>query len=154
MTEMILLGAGASVEAGVPTAVQMTDKILTKLRSEMASKLPVWREIRALEFLLDSIRSHDPTGATTIDIETVLNATTALGSTRFKTADLAPFVSAWLPDIVDLLADLLGSGNAFDALTAELRAELGRLVWIQHVDASKTEYLAPLLSFVHTQDWS
>ncbi|MCL5024116.1 MAG: hypothetical protein M1497_12270 [Nitrospirae bacterium] len=51
MSEMILLGAGASKDAGVPGAFAMTDKILTNLRANQRFE----RQAHALSYIVGGL---------------------------------------------------------------------------------------------------
>jgi SIR2-like domain len=103
---VILLGAGASSPAGVPTAFEMTEKMLQLIRDK--------RLARALKALAGGLQmqpmSDRETTTLGIDIERVLNAATLLserGSLEF-----APFVGTWHPVIEQLERVDLSRGEA------------------------------------------
>ena len=94
---LILLGAGASVSAGIPTAINMTDEMVKFCEEEEREqyKKALWAIIGALQMGLgqESVSKG-------VDIERVLNAANLL-SKRFN-LEFTPFVAAWHPIVEDL----------------------------------------------------
>lgn len=93
MRDMVLLGAGASVEAGVPHAYAMTREILSIFRSDPRLR----RQAHLLSFVIgglmfqEGIRDNDPYGG--VNVEELFNAVQLLA--RRATLEAAPFVGSW-----------------------------------------------------------
>jgi hypothetical protein len=98
---VVLLGAGASKPAGVPTAVEMTGRMI-----EHASKASEPLIERALHVIHGALEIHmaarGQTRSCAPDIERVLDAAQQLGERN--DLDLTPFVASWLPAIQALEA--------------------------------------------------
>ena len=122
---MVLLGAGASVDAGVPHSVAMTARFL-----ELASYAGVPGEISpphaVLCFVVGGLANKQiaegvPPDAVRVNIEDVLNAVLMLEGRR--QIEAAPFVGNWLPTVEELdrlvLAD--GTANRLDMLKHKFR---------------------------------
>ncbi len=96
-TEMVLLGAGASLEAGVPTATLMTKRMCQNF--EQSSKLQ--RLSKVLNFVIGALifngscEGKSPYGK--LNIEDVFNAIDLLANRDTLQADA--FVSSWHPTI-------------------------------------------------------
>jgi hypothetical protein len=90
---LILLGAGASCPAGVPTALAMTSKMLTQFGDDELQRL----YLRAIRTLIGGLQmasgGRGGVSGSEVDIERVLSAAQLL-STRFDT-EIAPFVGGW-----------------------------------------------------------
>lgn len=103
MTEMILLGAGASRDAGVPTAYDMTSAIA----AEVAANPNLARHSHLLNFLIGGllfqrgIRNESPFGG--VDVEELFNAALLLADRN--QLEMAPFIGSWhsMVDELDLL---------------------------------------------------
>jgi len=94
MNELILLGAGASVEAGIPGSHQMTQAIVEKFHQN-----PVHRQyVRVANFVIggllfqEGIRGHDPLDSG-VNVESFFNAVQLLADRH--TLEAAPFVGSW-----------------------------------------------------------
>lgn len=88
----VLLGAGASAEAGIPTVREMSRRLL--------AALPEWDNSRALlAFVMGGLmfragaRGEDPNAG--VDVEELFTAVEALASR--DTVEMAPFVAGWHP---------------------------------------------------------
>lgn len=98
MTEMLLLGAGASAEAGIPTSFAMTGEVMQRLGPRPT------RERRALAFAIGgllfqaSVDGRSPLDG--VDIEEVVEALGMLGQRRSLAAN--PFVNSWHPHADEL----------------------------------------------------
>lgn len=90
----VLLGAGASQEAGVPTTFEMTEKLVERVNSSGFAGSPI---AAALHFVCGALLAHDAAdGAnpfTTLDVERVFAAVELLGERL--TLEVTPFVAAW-----------------------------------------------------------
>lgn len=112
MKEMLLLGAGASVEAGVPDAYTMTQSILNEFRGPGIEK-----EAQVLAFVLGGllfqrgIRGENPLKGG-INVEELFNAVLLLSERN--SLEMAPFVGAWHP-MVEEFDKERGAAN-FDKL--------------------------------------
>jgi hypothetical protein len=106
---LVLLGAGASAPAGVPTAVEMTRAMMKICREEdQPDYLRALKAITgALQMGLDQAEipiASDP------DVERVLNAALLLGDR--SALEFSPFVGAWHPILEDLERQQLTTGGA------------------------------------------
>jgi hypothetical protein len=90
---IVLLGAGASRPAGIPTAFEMTNRMLTMFGDDALQRnyLRTTRTIIGALQMASGMRREE--SISNIDIEHVLNAAKLL-ATRFNT-DLSPFVAVW-----------------------------------------------------------
>lgn len=118
---IILLGAGASVEAGVPSSRAMTSAILKHF--ELFGKPHL---LHMLRFVLGGLlfdagtRGDDP--LTGVDVEALFNAVDLLA--QRQRLEVSPFVAAWHPAIDLLERDQRLSTSS----TADLERALGSLV--------------------------
>ena len=104
MNDLILLGAGASTEAGLKDAKGMTQQLLeiSAQRSSLASSV---QQTRLLYFVVggllfqQSVSGNDPL-TSGVNIEAVFNAIELLG--RRRDVEFAPLVSAWHPVLEEL----------------------------------------------------
>lgn len=93
MREMVLLGAGASVKAGVPGSYDMTQEIARRF----ADYGGLQEESRLLKFVIGGllfqkgVRGDDPFGG--VDVEEVFNAVILLAERQ--SLEVAPFVGSW-----------------------------------------------------------
>src|SRR5438309_1296711 len=91
MTEMVLLGAGASADAGVPTAKQLSLKVSEQLEQQ--------GDTRVLHFIIgglllqQGVRGENPLLG--VDVEALLSAAELLAGRQELEA--SPFVAAWHP---------------------------------------------------------
>jgi hypothetical protein len=95
MSEMLLLGAGASIEAGVPGAYAMTQRIIEAVEADPFHR----RHAHLLRFVVGGllfqrgVRGEDPFGG--VNVEDLFSAIQLLGSRQDLEA--APFVGSWHP---------------------------------------------------------
>jgi hypothetical protein len=89
---LILLGAGASKPAGVPTATEMTVQM-----TKRCSNTEFQRPLRAIVGALHMQQAHS---GRQVDVEQVMNASVLLADRL--SLEFAPFVGAWHPIIDDL----------------------------------------------------
>jgi hypothetical protein len=94
VTEFVLLGAGASIDAGVPGACGMTKNILGHIRSKTSFR----REAHALSYVVggllfqagrDNVNPLEPT----VNVEDLFNAVQLLG--QRDALEAAPFIGSW-----------------------------------------------------------
>jgi hypothetical protein len=166
-TTIVLLGAGASLPAGIPTAITMTDRMLEMFGGDALQRhyLCTTRMIIGALQMATGVRCEE--SHTNIDIEKVLSAVKLLG-TRFD-SELNPFVGGWHPfleesertyfaipfeDILKIagananaeIARQLSrrlDGKLFRDLATVLTAKLMQLTWLY--DHTKSDYLRPLI---------
>ncbi len=143
--EMLLLGAGASVEAGVLGAWKMSKEIVERFKSD--SKLARYRD--ALNIVNDRLikdaqyRASDPT-IDCVDVEALYNALLLLEER--ETLEITPFVEAWhLP-----LASIVDAEKVFKDIRYEMTRMLEDLTMIK--DETKVEYLSPILNLAERQN--
>ena len=93
---MVLLGAGASAEAGVPTSTEMTVQLVRYLNDEAPLIMPVTKKI--INFVAGGLLfrtgdvGNNPLDSG-IDIEDMLNALNLLAERR--SLEVSPFVNTW-----------------------------------------------------------
>jgi hypothetical protein len=94
---VVLLGAGASVDAGLPTTVGMVDRLLEDFREQTAARMPepMRSRLRLLEFVVYTLRQQaavrgDPIG---VDVETMFDAIETLANRN--QLSVAPFIASW-----------------------------------------------------------
>jgi hypothetical protein len=110
----VLLGAGASVEAGVPTAPYLA----AELAGRVEQRSTPWNEheAKALNFVIAQMRAHaasmGESGLIGPDVEELFSAVQML--TDREHVEVAPFVRAWHP--------------AIDSFASEDRIDLTRVV--------------------------
>lgn len=96
---IVLLGAGASVDAGIQTAVGMTEKMIEYFEKEKISQ-----ELKVLKFvvggLLFKAGIHGESPMKGVNIEEVFEATELLSNRN--SLGIFPFVGHWHPFIEEL----------------------------------------------------
>ncbi len=169
---IILLGAGASRPAGIPTAFEMTRQMLTRFGDDALQRhyLRATRTIIGALQMASGMRREE--SISNMDIEHVLNAARLL-ATRFDT-DLSPFVGVWHPFLEELerahtaipfehIRKISGAnaaaeiaarlsqrpdGRSFQVLVTILTAKLMQLTWL--TDPNASAYFHPLLKVAET----
>jgi hypothetical protein len=95
---MFLLGAGASVEAGIPASVPLTKAIVERINRKST---PIDHIAPALNFVCGALTAYDASKGenpyTGLDVERVFAAVELLA--RRKDLEVTPFVSAWHPSV-------------------------------------------------------
>src|SRR5437588_9438752 len=106
MAVVVLLGAGASVDADLPTTVGMIDRLLADFGTEAENAAPIHREQmralrRLLEFIVHGLRLeasvHSDRGP--VDVETMFEAIETLAN-RGRLS-IAPFIASWHPLVAE-----------------------------------------------------
>lgn len=93
MDEMLLLGAGASVEAGIPDAYRMSERILERFRSDPRLR----KHAHVLSFAVGGlffqagVRNENPYSG--VNVEDLFNAIQLLA--QRGTLEAAPFIGSW-----------------------------------------------------------
>lgn len=95
----MLLGAGASQEAGVPTTFEMTEKLVHRVGDQTH---PGNQTASALHFVCASLMAHDAATEgqspfTGLDVERVFSAVELLAERN--ELEVTPFVAAWHPAV-------------------------------------------------------
>jgi SIR2-like domain len=110
--ELVLLGAGASVEAGVPAAMKATARLV----SVFQEKRP-W-DAGTLHFVCGALIAYDAANGASpfeeLDVERVVSAIRLLADRR--SLEVSPFVWAWHPNVEELDLDYKEPTMALDAL--------------------------------------
>lgn len=140
MGDLVLLGAGASVEAGVPAAFGMTDAIRRRLdeRTHNGENLG-----RVLDFVCERLGSHAQNLAAQ-DVERIFSAVEMLSER--ETLEVSPFVERWGRDTWDWQqrSGQEGRDDVYAALGMGMLAELRELV---ATTQKRVSYLEPLVRF-------
>ena len=128
MRELILLGAGASAEADVPTAYEMAKAIGQEFRKDPLLQ----QETRVVDFVIGGllfqagIRGHDPLSSG-VNVEELFNAVQLLAERH--TLEAAPFVGSWhsMVEELDTIApSSLRLGALNEAIYTSTRDEILR----------------------------
>lgn len=139
---VVLLGAGASVEAGIPDSNNMVHKIEKNLRNDenWACYRDLYRYIRSSVFFADGLDGL--TGdAVRFNIERLVNVLDELIKKERHT--LYPFVGAWNPKLLEV------AGKKFDPIHKFRGAILNilRNKWLPLSNIEKASYYSGLLRF-------
>ena len=90
---VVLLGAGASKEAGVPTTFEMTEQLVARL----AESQPYSQSTQAINFICGALMAYDAAGGASpymgLDVERVFTAVELLAERR--ELEVTPFVASW-----------------------------------------------------------
>jgi hypothetical protein len=124
---LVLLGAGASVEAGIPDAKSLTRVIY----EDVQTLADAGAEAKAIRVVLGGLGFHravvrdDPFGP--VDVEELYEALLSLGSRQAH--ELSPFISAWNPAVLDADHQDLGEStqNVAKALKRIVRGTMSSL---------------------------
>lgn len=125
MSEMLLFGAGASIEAEVPGAYAMTDRILSNLRADARFE----KQAHALSYvvgglLLEAGKNNINPLAPAINVEDLFNAVQLLAERN--SLEAAPFIGSWhsFIDELDKIYPTQSSGNLqrliYEAVSKEI----------------------------------
>lgn len=141
--EMLFFAAGASVEAGVPSAWKMSKEIVAKFNSDKRYA----RFKDALNFVNDTLVKHartvDPK-ADCVDVESLYNALLLLEER--DGLETAPFVEEWKSE----LGAIPDAPSLFKEIRYQMTAMLEELTTI--TDSSRVEYLAPIIDLAKRQN--
>ncbi len=96
VTVTVLLGAGASADAGIPVSARMTEALLGQINDRSRALLHfVYGGMLMQEAARVHSRPYPPGRPIFVDAEDLFNAVEALGNRA--TLEAAPFVSSWHP---------------------------------------------------------
>jgi len=121
MGDVVLLGAGASAEAGLPTACEMTPQILDRMSGE---------DRRALDWVCEGLAGEGGT----LDVEKVFAAIELLGER--EDLEVAPFVECWSSQALNWDCDF------YARLAGRMIREMRRLIATTY---KQVDYLDPLV---------
>jgi len=143
MADIFLFGAGASMDAGLPDSVGLTDKVMARLaeRGDNETLEVVSFVVGGLLFH-EAINGRNPLEAK-IDSEALFRSVELLGNRT--EAELAAFVSSWHPRITELSqADRI----RFKKASARL---LVAITDVLYATQPSVDYLAPLAGLLRQQ---
>lgn len=130
---IVLLGAGASVEAGIPDAFEMTDRLSEALAREGGRSAVLGS---AFDFVCEVLRRGEAENQG-LDIERAFTAIELLAER--ESLEISPFISAWHPG--------LGVSRWAPSVFADLAAAiLFRLRELVLSPSGASDYLAPLVN--------
>jgi hypothetical protein len=137
---LVLLGAGASVDAGIPHSAEMVRQIEAALEKEWKPFKDLYNYVRSAIFYADGIRG---TYASEVayNIERLVVALDELA--RREDHPLYPFVGAWNPRLIQV------AGPEFDLVT-KLRGEILKKLrheWIEILNYDSARYFRGLINF-------
>jgi len=144
---VFLLGAGAVKDAGLPTAVELTDKVTELVASSYPSLMPALRYVQGGVQFRRGCHGHAPLHD--INIEELVTGLTLLSQRADQ--EIYPFVAGWHERVAlleSIPADLSGIPNrdAFDLLVSLCRERLPE--WLAVPDPSRIKYLWSFKKFV------
>lgn len=143
MSEMLLLGAGASVEAKVPDAKRMAKEIIKKFNDEKPKEAELVNYINERLIKNEQLIKNDST-IDCVDVEALYNAILLLSER--KQLELSPFVESWDSYIesIDPTDNILGQ------IAFSMNSWLDELTLIK--EKSGINYLEPILNLVNQQN--
>ncbi|CAG1013143.1 hypothetical protein ANAEL_04612 [Anaerolineales bacterium] len=118
MTELFLLGAGASVEAGIPDAYKMTSEMLNKISED--KRAHYLRYDKVLQFVVggllfkQGIKGENPFEG--VNIEDLFTAVLLLSERQ--NSELSPFISSWHPQLIGLESGKMAGSTSRELLEA------------------------------------
>jgi hypothetical protein len=137
---LVLLGAGASVDAGIPHSAEMVRRIEAALENEWKEFKNLYNYVRSAIFYADGIRGTHPNDAA-YNIERLVVCLDELA--RREEHPLYPFVGAWNPRLLQVAGQDFQSVSTFrTAILDKLRRE-----WIELQNFDKARYFNGLLKF-------
>jgi hypothetical protein len=137
---LILLGAGASVEAGVPHSAQMVAEIVAALDGDWKQYKELYNYVRSAIFFADGVRGTYADDVA-YNIERLVNTLDELA--RREDHPLYPFVGAWNPTLVQVAGQKFELVSPFkEAILKKLRQE-----WIEIPNYEQAAYFRGLVDF-------
>jgi NAD-dependent SIR2 family protein deacetylase len=142
-SEMLLLGAGASVEAGIPDAKTMAKKIVEKFDNDSRLKdlAKVVRFVNECLVVDARIRLSDMS-IDCVDVESLYNAMSLLW--KRDELEVSAFVQSWHKDLSGI------SAETFESIIMQILILLEDLTLIK--DADKVRHLEPILNLLLKHD--
>jgi SIR2-like domain len=137
---LVLLGAGASVDAGIPHSAEMVRRIEVALENEWSEFKDLYNYVRSAIFYADGIRGTHPDNAS-YNIERLVVCLDELA--RREEHPLYPFVGAWNLRLLQV------AGPDFERVYRFRAAILGKLrsEWIELPNFDKARYFKGLITF-------
>jgi SIR2-like domain len=135
---LVLLGAGASVDAGIPHSAQMVKHIEDALKLEWAKYRDLYNYVRSAIHYADGIRG---TYQVSYNIERLVVSLDELS--QREEHPLYPFIGAWNPRLTQV------AGPDFE-MVAEFRSKILeklRHQWIEITNYEKASYYSGLIRF-------
>jgi hypothetical protein len=137
---LVLLGAGASVDAGIPHSAEMVRQIEEALEVDWSEFKELYNYVRSAIFYADGIRGTYP-NAVAYNIERLVMSLDELA--RREEHPLYPFVGAWNPRLLQV------AGSAFENVPRFRTKILEKLrhEWIEIQNFERASYFRGLISF-------
>lgn len=135
--EMLLLGAGASIEAQIPDAKKMAKAIIKEFNadSNLVEEAKVLNFVNEQLIVAEQKKYGDPT-IDCVDIEALYNAVLLLSER--ETLEISPFVESWNPE----LAKIKDADKIFKSIMLWMALKLEDLTSIK--DKQSVDYLKPI----------
>jgi hypothetical protein len=143
-----LLGAGASKDAGLPLAPELTEQVLDAFESAPDKNMQRQHGSPVLNYVVSAIvgrrgRQDGTSPRHLPDIETVASAIELLSNR--EDVELAPFIQTWDPGVEHYARTVWAGGpGAYTALLSEMMRVLAELLAI--TDSAAVSYLDPLVA--------
>lgn len=142
---IVLLGAGASKDVGLPTSSEMVDNLLLHFRSDVNAVLPPSQQL--FEFVVHGLRQQaagrgDPAP---VDVETVFDAIESLAGREHLST--APFISAWHP-LVDQAERTASAATESGRPESRLARQLREVIEEEHVRDTHRRRTDPSEQFI------
>jgi hypothetical protein len=143
MTDVVLLGAGASADAGVATSFEMTDAIARGIRraSRRMSNRVDSDLVEAFDYVCDRLHASSSTAGSRYDLDVELVFSTVELLAERESLEVTPFVAAWQSD-VDQWRRRSRSNDVFASLAKRMLNELRHEI---SVTRKEIGYLMPLV---------
>jgi SIR2-like domain len=144
---VFLLGAGASKDAGLPLAIEITDRIVDDIERSYTSLMPLLRFVHGGICFGRGCSNKKPDDR--VNVEEFLIACQDLA--RRSSSSLYPFVSSWhekLAEVGRLPPEIEASGetNAFEFVSRHCKQRLRE--WLTVTDSTKVKYFRNLRDFI------
>ena len=139
---MILLGAGASVEAGLPTSLELVKQVRILLLQSHSELIP------AFDYFHERLSRVNEQ----LDIETVYSAVLQVQDAADK--ELSLFVERWQPQIKEWTVKTQGSywnDTLLNRLAVAIKELVCRVLWLDLEDSlskHRVDYLTPLIDWI------
>lgn len=137
---LVLLGAGASVDAGIPHSAEMVSQIEAALEQDWKDYKELYNYVRSAIFYADGIRGTYAKDVA-YNIERLVMSLDELA--RREEHPLYPFVGAWNPRLLQVAGSNFERVSPFrNKILEKLRHE-----WIEIQDYNKASYFRGLINF-------
>jgi hypothetical protein len=137
---LVLLGAGASVDAGIPHSAEMVSQIEAALENDWQDYKELYNYVRSAIFYADGIRGTYAKDVA-YNIERLVMSLDELA--RREDHPLYPFVGAWNPRLLQVAGSNFERVSPFrNKILAKLRHE-----WIEIQNYDKANYFRGLINF-------